>query len=138
MSDQEQQTKPDGGASVSTAGLGGDESERLSLTHACGCEYVGKDGTKRRMGAQRYSDNTISVHISTYWDGEDTEPTTTSMRIGVEAYSVLLDMLNVFAVDRERFRITDAATPNVDVTGPCLHGSGGQQGSTAPEPSSGD
>ena len=27
---------------------------------------------------------------------------------------------------------------NVDVTGPCLHGSGGQQGSAAPEPSSGD
>lgn len=29
-------------------------------------------------------------------------------------------------------------TANVDVTGPCLHGSGGQQGSAAPEPSSGD
>ena len=28
--------------------------------------------------------------------------------------------------------------PNVDGTGPCLHGSGGQQGSAAPEPSSGD
>jgi hypothetical protein len=30
------------------------------------------------------------------------------------------------------------ARSNVDVTGPCLHGSGGQQGSAAPEPSSGD
>jgi len=117
MSDQEQQTTPDGGASVSTAGLGGDESEMPSMTHACGCEYVGNDGTKRRMWTQRYSDNTVSVHISTYWDGEGNEPTTTSVRMGVEAYSVLLDMLNVFAVDRERFRVTDATTPNAIAQG---------------------
>lgn len=110
------------GASLSHAGLGGDESEMPSMTHACGCEYVGNDGTKRRMWTQRYSDNTVSVHISTYWDGEGNEPTTTSVRMGVEAYSVLLDMLNVFAVDRERFRVTDATTPNAELTGdPQLH-----------------
>ncbi len=103
------------GQSVLTDGLGGDDPKRSLLTHACGCEYVGKDGTMRRMGAQRYEDATISFHIATYWDGEDKEPTTTSVRMGVEAYSAFLEMLNVFAVDRERFRNPDYTPPNAGI-----------------------
>ena len=100
------------GQSALTDGLGG-EPNRTLLTHACGCEYVGKDGTLRRMWAQRYEDSTISFHLATYWDGKDSEPTTTSVLMGVEAYSAFLEMLNVFAVDRERFRNPDYTPPNV-------------------------
>ena len=100
------------GQSALTDGVGG-EPNRTLLTHACGCEYVGKDGTLRRMWAQRYEDSTISFHLATYWDGKDSEPTTTSVLMGVEAYSAFLEMLNVFAVDRERFRNPDYTPPNV-------------------------
>jgi len=112
MSNHEPQNDAAGGQSALTDGLGGDEPKIKLVTHSCGCEYVGKDGTMRRMGTQRYEDGTISFHIATYWDGDDKEPVTTSVRMGVEAYSVLLEMLNVFAVDRERFRNTDYTPPN--------------------------
>lgn len=103
--------KAAGGQSRSNAGLGG-EPTRTLLTHACGCEYVGKDGTMRRMGTQRYEDGTIGFHIATYWDGADKEPVTTSVRMGAEAYSTLLEILNVFAVDRDRFRNPNYMPPN--------------------------
>lgn len=105
MSTQEAKTEPVWGGDLFDT-----EPKRTPLTHACGCEYVGKDGTMRRMGTQRYEDGTISFSIATYWDGDDKDPVTTSVRMGVEAYSAFLEMLNVFAVDRERFRITERPT----------------------------
>lgn len=112
MEHEQDSTSAAGGQSRSTVGLGGDEPKRSLPTHACGCEYVGKDGAMRRMGTQRYEDGTISFHIATYWDGDDKEPVTTSVRMGVEAYSAFLEMLNVFAVDRDRFRNPDYTPPN--------------------------
>lgn len=83
----------------------------IRATHSAGAEYIGKDGVKRQIAVTRFDDESVGLYLRTYWDGETAEPLQSSVRMGCEAYSILLQAMNELALDRERFRIDRAAEP---------------------------
>lgn len=126
---QQHDETPADGRSVSNGGLGNVHNilDDMGLACQCGCVKY------NLLRSSKIECASCGNRIGSWSYGDP-----------LERLCELLDFCKIWGGEAGRAReriemiLRDMVTPNVDVTGPRLRGSGGQQGSAAPSPSSGD
>ena len=79
----------------------------VKITHGMMTEWTGEDGTTKRMELSRLSDGDIGVAIYSYWDGTESPPMKTVLRLKGETVSILGECIFRFINDLDRWKVPE-------------------------------